>query len=69
MSKIDIQQPLDYQKVFIIAYQIYNWWYYMDNQYLFMIMGLISLGLIVLFSIGLYVWYFKLGGKKLVETS
>jgi hypothetical protein len=41
----------------------------MESQYLFMIMGLISLGLIVLFSLGLYIWYFKLGGKKIIESS
>jgi hypothetical protein len=41
----------------------------MGNQTLFMIMGLASLGLIVLLSLALYVWYFKLGGKKSLETN
>jgi len=41
----------------------------MDTQYIVMCMGLASLGLLVLFSIGLYIWYFKLGGKKIIETA
>jgi hypothetical protein len=41
----------------------------MDNQTLFMMLVILSFGLMVLFSIGLYIWYFKLGGKKLMETS
>jgi hypothetical protein len=41
----------------------------MENQTLFIILVLMSFGLIILFSIGVYVWYFKLGGKKLMETS
>jgi len=40
----------------------------MDTQYIVMCMGLTTLGLLVLFSIGLYLWYFKLGGKKIIEA-
>jgi len=42
----------------------------MDNQILFIMLVILSFGLMVLFSIGLYVWYFKLRrGKELMETS
>lgn len=41
----------------------------MDNQTVAMFMGLASLGLIVLLSLGLYLWYFKFGGKKTLESS
>ncbi|WP_280109653.1 hypothetical protein [Methanocaldococcus jannaschii] len=41
----------------------------MDNQTIVTLMGLASLGLIVLLSLALYLWYFKLGGKKALETN
>ncbi|XRO77899.1 hypothetical protein ACO3VM_09470 (plasmid) [Methanocaldococcus sp. 10A] len=41
----------------------------MDTQTAIFIIGLFSLGLIALASIGLYLWYFKFGGKKLVEEA
>jgi len=42
--------------------------WFMDDQTLFILIGAVPLALIVLFCIGLYLWYFKFGGKKLLES-
>jgi len=39
----------------------------MEGQTLFLIASLMSFVVIAVFVVGLYIWYFKLGGKKVIE--
>ena len=41
----------------------------MEGETLFLLVSMLSFLVIIGFVVGLYIWYFKLGGKKTLETN
>ncbi|WP_280109654.1 hypothetical protein [Methanocaldococcus jannaschii] len=39
----------------------------MEGESLFLLVSILSFAVIISFVVGLYIWYFKLGGRKMIE--